>query len=40
MYPEGHRYVGKGTLKLKTGVLEVAYNLKVPTQILLTANKV
>ncbi|KAK8791813.1 hypothetical protein WA158_005190 [Blastocystis sp. Blastoise] len=39
VYPEGHRFVGKGTLKLKTGVLEVAYNMNVPVQILLTANK-
>lgn len=39
VYPEGHRYTGEGTLPLKTGVLEVAYNLKVPCQCVLTMNK-
>ena len=39
MYPEGHRYTGKGTLPLKTGVLEVAFNLKVPCQCVLSMNK-
>lgn len=39
VYPEGHRYTGKGSLPLKTGVLEVAYNLKVPCQCVLTMNK-
>ena len=39
VYPEGHRYTGKGTLPLKTGVLEVAFNLKVPCQCVLSMNK-
>lgn len=39
MYPEGHRYKGTGTLQLKTGVMEVAYNLKVPCQIVLSSGK-
>lgn len=40
VYPEGHRYSGKGSLPLKTGVLEVAYNLNVPCQCVLSRNKV
>ena len=40
VYPEGHRYTGKGSLPLKKGVLEAAYNLKVPCQCVLTLNKV
>ena len=40
VYPEGHRYTGKGTLPLKTGALESAYNLNVPCQIVLSLNKV
>lgn len=40
VYPEGHRYSGKGSLPLKTGVLEVAYNLNVPCQCVLSVNKV
>lgn len=39
VYPEGHRYKGEGTLKLKTGVMEVAYNLKTPCQIVLSKGK-
>ncbi|KAK8806050.1 hypothetical protein WA171_007136 [Blastocystis sp. BT1] len=39
VYPEGHRYSGKGSLPLKTGVLEVAYNLNVPCQCVLSRNK-
>ena len=39
VYPEGHRYKGEGTLQLKTGVMEVAYNLKVPCQIVLSNGK-
>lgn len=39
VYPEGHRYTGKRSLPIKTGVLEVAYNLKVPTQLVLSLNK-
>lgn len=39
MYPEGHRFKGEGTLQLKTGVMEVAYNLKVPCQIVLSNGK-
>ena len=40
VYPEGHRYKGEGTLKLKTGVMEVAYNLNVPCQCVITNGKV
>ena len=40
VYPEGHRYTGKGSLPLKTGALESAYNLNVPCQIVLSLNKV
>lgn len=39
MYPEGHRFKGDGSLQLKTGVMEVAYNLKVPCQIVLSNGK-
>ena len=39
VYPEGHRFKGEGTLNLKTGVMEVAYNLKVPCQIVLSNGK-
>lgn len=39
VYPEGHRYKGEGSLELKTGVMEVAYNLKVPCQIVLSNGK-
>lgn len=39
VYPEGHRYTGKGSLPIKTGVLEVAWNLKVPCQCVLSKNK-
>ena len=39
VYPEGHRFKGEGTLKLKTGVMEVAYNLKTPCQIVLSKGK-
>lgn len=39
MYPEGHRFKGDGCLELKTGVMEVAYNLKVPCQIVLSNGK-
>lgn len=39
MYPEGHRFKGEGTLNLKTGVMEVAYNLGVPCQIVLSNGK-
>ena len=40
VYPEGHRFKGEGSLPLKTGVLEVAYNLKVPCQCVLATGKV
>lgn len=40
VYPEGHRFTGKGSLPLKKGVLEAAFNLKVPCQCVLTLNKV
>ena len=39
VYPEGHRFKGEGTLQLKTGVMEVAYNLKLPCQIVLSNGK-
>ena len=39
VYPEGHRYKKEGYLPLKTGVLEVAYNLNRPVQCVLTSNK-
>ena len=39
VYPEGHRFKGEVTLKLKTGVMEVAYNLKTPCQIVLSKGK-
>lgn len=39
VYPEGHRYTGEGSLPVKTGVLEVAWNLKVPCQCVLSKNK-
>ena len=39
VYPEGHRYTGERSLPIKTGVLEVAYNLKVPVQLVLSLNK-
>lgn len=39
VYPEGHRYTGKRSLPIKTGALEVAYNLKVPTQLVLSLDK-
>lgn len=39
VYPEGHRFKGDGSLQLKTGVMEVAYNLKVPCQIVLSNGK-
>lgn len=39
VYPEGHRYKGEGTLKLKTGVMEVAYNMKTPCQIVISKGK-
>ena len=39
VYPEGHRFKGEGTLNLKTGVMEVAYNLGVPCQIVLSNGK-
>lgn len=39
VYPEGHRFKGEGCLELKTGVMEVAYNLKVPCQIVLSNGK-
>lgn len=39
VYPEGHRYTGKRSLPIKTGVLEVAYNLKVPVQLVLSLDK-
>lgn len=40
VYPEGHRFKEKGSLPLKTGVMEVAYNLKRPCQCVLTLGKV
>lgn len=40
VYPEGHRFKESGTLPLKTGVMEVAYNLKIPCQCVLTLGKV
>ena len=40
MYPEGHRFKENGSLPLKTGVMEVAYNLKLPCQCVLTLGKV
>ena len=39
VYPEGHRYKGEGTLSLKTGVMEVAYNLHTPCQIVMSNGK-
>lgn len=39
VYPEGHRYKGEGSLKLKTGVMEVAYNMKTPCQIVISKGK-
>ena len=36
VYPEGHRYKEKGYLPLKTGVMEVAYNLHIPCQAVIT----
>lgn len=39
VYPEGHRFKGEGTLNLKTGVMEVSYNLGVPCQIVLSNGK-
>lgn len=40
VYPEGHRFKESGSLPLKTGVMEVAYNLKIPCQCVLTLGKV
>lgn len=39
VYPEGHRNMEKASLKLKTGCLQVAYNLKRPVQVMITTNK-
>lgn len=39
VYPEGHRYKEKGYLPLKTGVMEVAYNLHIPCQAVITLGK-
>lgn len=39
VYPEGHRYKGEGSLQLKTGVMEVAFNMKVPCQIVISNGK-
>ena len=39
MYPEGHRFKGEGSLSLKHGVMEVAYNKNTPCQVFLTAGK-
>lgn len=40
VYPEGHRFKEAGSLPLKTGVMEVAYNLKVPCQCVVANGKV
>ena len=40
VYPEGHRFKETGSLPLKTGVMEVAYNLKVPCQCVVANGKV
>lgn len=39
VYPEGHRNLTDKPLKLKTGVLEVAYKLGVPVQAVICTNK-
>lgn len=39
VYPEGHRYKGEGSLQLKHGVMEVAYNNNTPCQVFLTDGK-
>ena len=39
VYPEGHRFKGEGSLQLKHGVMEVAYNTKTPCQVFLTDGK-
>jgi len=39
VYPEGSRNLTDASLKLKTGALQAAYELGVPIQVVITANK-
>lgn len=39
VFPEGHRNQTQQSLRLKQGMIEVAYNLKVPVQVVITTRK-